>query len=408
MGTDNFSPIESSTEHSILGWIFECFNCDHLDDTIAQDFGCRRCGRKTVSVRMNGVLSSRAQLVQEIADSKENSLWRYHRLIPVPQDFRSNLSIGMTPLLNLGEWSGVSLFVKDDTRMPSCSTKDRASEVVLARGRQIGCNKAVVASTGNAAASLSCVGAAHGIEVEVFVPQSVPLAKLRQIQAHGAAVDRQSPTYAEALERVKSSAGRPTTMDRTTGINPFTREGKKTCAFEIAEQLDWAAPDWVVVPVGDGNLLSAIWKGFLELYSVGLIASLPRLLCVQSIVSPAIHQHVSQHRTVWRPGMGGTTKTTIAESIYVTDPQDTWFAVDAIEASDGMSILVTDEEITVAQDHAARSLGLFPEPSSAAAFAGLRAAVKEGVLVSSSTVVIIMTGHGLKSCALQNPEHFVV
>lgn len=317
-------------------------------------------------------------------------LWRYAALLPVGAEYAGKLKVGWTPLLHLETSGGVALHLKDDTRNPSGSLKDRASEVAVAVAVAQGIDTLVMASTGNAAASLSAIGAAAGRRVIVTVPATVPPAKLAQIRAYGARVHKIAGSYAEACGVAARIAREIGAMNRTTGLNPFTREGKKTCAFEIAEQLDWEAPDWVIVPTGDGNILSAMAKGFAELQALGVIARLPQLVAVQTAAAPIIARAFDPAL----PDASG--QGTIADSIDVAEPQDFHAAVMALRATGGVAVVVGDAEIRASVLTMAARHGVFLEPSSAAAHAAFVRLAGEGVFARGARVVLLGTGTGLK------------
>ncbi len=198
-------------------------------------------------------------------------------------------------------------------------------------------------------------------------------------------------TYDEAFDLCLQAAEEYGWYNRNTGYNPYTREGKKSCSFEICEQLGWEVPDLVLVPVGDGNILSGIWKGFRDLHGVGLIDRLPRLVAVQSSRSSAIADAVNGDGVV-RP----VRATTIADSISVDLPRDGEMAVRAVRDSTGMAVTVTDEEILEAVPLLARECGVFAEPAGAASVAGLKKLAGEGGIRGCERVVCLVTGNGLK------------
>lgn len=323
-------------------------------------------------------------------EARAPGLWRYGALLPVSAEHASKLQVGWTPLLHLETDAGVALYLKDETRNPSGSLKDRASEVAVAVAAAHGIDTLVMASTGNAAASLSAIGAAAGRRVIVAVPANVPPAKLAQIRAYGATVHKIAGTYAEACAVAARIAHATGAMNRTTGLNPFTREGKKTCAFEIAEQMDWDAPDWVIVPTGDGNILSAMAKGFAELHALGVITRQPRLVAVQTSAATTIV-------LAFDPALpGAASHGTIADSIDVAEPQDFHAAVAALRATDGRAVIVPDDEIRASVLAMASRHGVFLEPSSAAAHAAFVRLQRDGAFAKGARVVLLGTGTGLK------------
>ena len=182
--------------------------------------------------------------------------------------------------------------------------------------------------------------------------------------------------------------------NRNTGFNPYTREGKKTVSFEICEQLDWNVPDLVVVPVGDGNILSGVWKGFVEFERLGFIDRTPKLLAVQAENSAAVVQAAAGDGRI-RAVSGET----VADSISVSLPRDGEAAVRAIRESGGFGVSVGDDAILDAIGEVARGSGVFAEPAAAASYAGLREAVKRRLVDPGWRIVALITGNGLKDVA---------
>jgi len=331
-------------------------------------------------------------------------------LLPVSRlDAPFPLRIGATQLLKasrLGETVGLhNVYLKDETSNPSASTKDRASAIALRRAIDIGAEVVAVASTGNAGSSMACLAAATGERAVVFVPESAPVAKLTQALSFGATVLAVRGTYDDAFDLCLAASIEFGWFNRSTGYNPFTREGKKTCAYEIWEDLGRRVPDRVVVPTGDGNLLSGIWKGWCDLYEVGLIEQLPRIDCVQSENSAAICHAVHRLREQGNsdPDPDWSTvvidevrATTVADSISVDRPRDGLAAVKAVIQSGGEAIAVPDEDILAAIPAIARSTGIFAEPAASAPWAGLIHMARENKIDEDEVVVCIISGSGLK------------
>lgn len=367
----------------------DCVACGREHRLSARSGHCDCERRENLSVRYPLDPATRSELLRTIGENQP-SLWRYAPILPVDARFGSRLKVGWTPLLDCGDVGGKHLFIKDETRNPSGSLKDRASEVVVAVAVAHGITDVIVASTGNAAASLACIAASAGIRATILVPESAPPAKLAQIMAYGAAVYRVAGRYDDACSLALKVSATRGLFNRSTGINPFTREGKKTCALEIAEQLGWQAPDWVLVPTGDGNILSAAWQGFQELAALGLLPSLPRLVAVQSAASSVIAQAYAPHQTRLRPDR------TLADSITVDEPRDRTAALAALSASNGLAVEVDDEAIVRAVHALASRFGVFVEPSSAAAFAAFELLNGAGRFERGHRVVCMATGTGLK------------
>jgi threonine synthase len=341
--------------------------------------------------------------------ARGEGVFRYAPLLPVADPGPSlPLRIGGTPLYaatRLGESVGLKeLYLKDETVNPSASMKDRASAIALRRALDTGAETVAVASTGNAGSSTACLAAAMGLRAVVFVPESAPIAKLTQSLAYGANVLAVRGSYDDAYDLCLRASQEFGWYNRSTGFNPFTREGKKTCSFEIWEQLG-QVPDRVIVPTGDGNILSGIWKGWCDLHAAGLIDRLPRIDCAQSTASAAISRAVDQLRTSavdpdWRSfEIKGVDAGTVADSISVDRPRDGLAAVKAIIESGGEAVAVPDDEILNSIRDVAETSGIFVEPAAAASWAAAKRLVRDKKIEADEVVVCLMTGSGLKDVA---------
>lgn len=336
----------------------------------------------------------------DLAADPRRSIWRYEPLLPLasaPAPGRGAFdAVGWTPLFDagrLGAQLGLrNLLIKDDGRNPTASFKDRASAVVLAKALELGETTVATASSGNAAAALAGLGAAVGLPCVIFVPQSAPPAKVAQLLVYGATVLLVEGSYDDAVELCMAACDEWGWYNRSTGFNPHTAEGKKTCALEICEQLGWEAPDTVIVAVGDGNIITGLHRGFQDALALGWISHMPRLIGVQAAAAPALYD-------AWRTGAADvlpTVATTLADSINVGLPRDGFRALRAIRETGGRCVAVEEEAILDALTTAARAAGLFTEPAGAAAFAGLVALAEAGALAPDERVVVVNTGNGLK------------
>ena len=326
-----------------------------------------------------------------------DTIFKYSILLPITTlkpDL--NLKIGMTPLYNfsdLAQESGISgLFVKDESYNPSLTLKDRASAVALIKAQELNYNTVVTASTGNATASMTCIGAHLKLNSIIFIPESIPRAKLLQLQIYGSKIVMVRGNYDQAFDLCRRVSEKRNWYNRSTAINPYNLEGKKTVAFEICEQLNFEVPDIIFVPVGDGCIISAVWKGFHEFYKIGLIDRLPRLIACQAEGSAGIYNAFKKKSD--QPE--SIKANTIADSISVDLPRDGVKALRALKDSNGDSILVSDQNILSAQQRLAREKGIFCEPSAAASFAGFLKYHLENPLRSSEKIVILLTGSGMK------------
>ena len=259
------------------------------------------------------------------------------------------------------------------------------------------------ASTGNAGSSLACLAAALGMNAVIFVPEDAPATKLTQALSFGARVLAVRGSYDDAYDLCRAASEEYGWFNRSTGLNPFTREGKKTCAFEIWENLGGRVPDRVVVASGDGNILSGIWKGWLDLKAVGLIHRLPKIDCVQSENSAAIIRTVQRLRlnkeqqVDWsHVNVDEVRANTVADSISVNRPRDGLAAVRAVIQSGGEAIAVSDRKILNAVPEMARATGVFPEPAAAAPWAAVKQMVRDETIEKDELIVCLVTGSGLK------------
>lgn len=333
----------------------------------------------------------------------EASLWRYLNLLPVedPGGLGTPLRrAGWTPIYQpnrLADKLGLQqLWIKDESPNPTASFKDRASAIVVARANQIGAEVTVAASTGNAGAALAGMAAAVGAKAVIFAPRTAPPAKIAQLLVFGAKVLLVDGTYDEAFDLSIEATEAFGWYNRNTGFNPFTAEGKKTAAFEIWEQVIRRMPDdskplTIFIPVGDGNIISGVHKGFKDLHALGWLPHVPHIIGVQSEGSASIANTFNQGDEDIKP----VSADTLADSISVDLPRDGIRAVRAARETGGTYVIVPDPTILNAIAELGK-VGIFAEPAAATAYAGLVKAVDEGIIASDDPVLVLSTGSGLK------------
>ncbi|MEQ8819197.1 MAG: threonine synthase [Sumerlaeia bacterium] len=335
---------------------------------------------------------------RHFADTGRQGTARYLPLLPLPSpDLLPPLQVGGTPLESGGRWGQkrgfARLWFKDEARNPTGSFKDRASVMVVAKAKQLGITRVTAASTGNAGTALAGMCAAAGMEAIVFVPESAPEGKLCQLLAYGATVVRVAGTYDDAFELCLRATEEFGWYNRNTAYNPWTIDGKRVPAFEIAEQLGWRAPDWIAVSVGDGCIISGLAKGFRDLLGARLIDKMPKLLAVQAEGSNTIVR-------AWRDDLPEPIVVpgakSMAESIVVEAPRNGLLALRDIRDSDGAGVAVSEDEIRQAMRELAAETGLFVEPSCAITAAGVEKAAERGYLSRDEEIVVVLTGTGLK------------
>ncbi len=376
--------------------------CSHPPDSV--DYTCPRHGELgTLDILYDYPALRRRVDRDAISASPITNHWRYLPLLPLEQSSPlPTLSVGWTPLYEsprLAEALGLRrVWVKDDGVNPTGSLKDRASALVLARAMAAGIEVVATASTGNAAAALAGVGAARpDVDILIFVPASAPEAKIAQLLVYGAHVLLVDGSYDDAFELCMQVCRENGWYSRNTGVNPFTTEGKKTVALEIAEQLGWRAPDVVCVSVGDGSIISGIYKGFWDLRQLGWIDKMPRLIGIQAegsaILAKAWREDLAPEQIRREP------VSTIADSIASELPRDRAKALRAVRETGGAYVTVVDSQILAAIPTLAQLGGVFAEPAAAAALAGAKQALRQGLIAPEEEVCLVSTGNGLKDVA---------
>lgn len=287
------------------------------------------------------------------------------------------------------------LWLKDESGNPSASFKDRASALLVGRGAEIGAEVIVTASTGNAGAALAGMAAAAGTKAVIFAPKMAPPAKIAQLLVYGSEVILVDGVYDDAVALAVEAAEEFGWYCRNTGYNPFTAEGKKTAGLEIWEQvllankLDKAL--CVFVPVGDGNIIAGIHKGFRDLQELGWLAQMPRIFGVQSEGSAAITNAFLAGSEEIKP----VSADTLADSISVDMPSDGLRALRAATHTEGAYVVVEDKMILPAIAELG-SVGIFAEPAAATAYAGMVKAAVEGLINPEDPALVMLTGSGLK------------
>ncbi len=324
-------------------------------------------------------------------------MWRYRDLLPVGEErILFPLAVGGTPLVSpsrLRDVLGVpNLWLKDETRTPTGSNKDRATALVLEHAMRNEVRAVSCASTGNVAVSLAVGAAAAGVEATIFVPAEISEAKLRLMLLAGATVLKVREGYEAAFELSREAARAFDWHDRNTGVNPLTLEAKKTVAFEIWEQLGHRVPDAVLVPVGDGPTFTAMVKGFRELKGCGVSDRLPRVVAVQS-------EGCQPLKKAWDTGepVQPVQPNTIADGIAVGAPVSAALVLRDVRESGGGFVAVPDESMLEAIQILAVTSGILAEPAGAASLAGLQSALVAGLVERDETIVAHVTGTGLKS-----------
>ncbi len=376
----------------------KCVKCGREYNEGEALYTCEDCGIDGILDVVLDYETIKKELTFEYFRNNHNySLWRYLPAIPLENtEGIQPLQVGWTPLYEMNQFfpeTGLkSFYMKDDSRNPTASLKDRASAVGVAKAIELNRKVVCAASTGNAASSLSGFAASAGIETYIFVPETAPEAKVTQLLIYGSHVFLVKGTYDVAVELCFKAAAEFGWYNRSCAINPYLVEGKKTVSYEICEQLGWKAPDIAVVAVGDGCTIAGVWKGFKECRILGLIDKMPKIVGVQAADSNPVSRAFAQknYQFEYRKPQ------TIADSISVGIPRNGIKALNAVNESGGWMVDVTDQEILAAMKTLAQKTGVFGEPAGVTGFAGMMKMKELGMLSGNETVVGIVSGSGLK------------
>ena len=323
--------------------------------------------------------------------------WAGPRILYPIHDTNSTISLGEgnTPCVELESVGKLlnlrHLYGKLEFLNPTGSFKDRGTAVMISVAREQGVTEIVEDSSGNAGASVAAYAARSGIIAHIFAPASAPHAKIGQIKVYGAQTHSIEGPREAATDAAVDFADERGLVYASHNLSPYFIEGTKTFSYEAASQMVDGVPDHVVMPVGNGSLFIGAWKGFQELLDIGQISKMPRLHCVQaSAISPIV---AAYEGIEWSPNAGAST---VAGGIASVLPPRMAQMLAVLSVTGGVAVSVGEEEILKWQKLLAREDGIFCEPTSAAAFAGLARLVETGQVPSSESVLVPITGSGLK------------
>jgi len=382
----------------MINYIYKCSNCktEYSAGEIENNFTylCSKCGKAEKNQPLNGVLTVEYDYDElkkklsrdEFLKLTPGKFWLYLALWPINFE---NLSDGQLNKLTLPAdlllkytINGKELWVMDETRNPTLSYKDRATSLVVLKAIELGIRELAAASTGNAGSSLAGI---------------IPDAKRIQIEAYGAKLEVVDGDYDKAFDVCLEDSKKNNWYNRNTAYNPLTIEGKKSAAYDIFISSEGKIPDVIFVPVGDGVIISGIYKGFKELLLLGWIDKLPKLIAVQSTGSDALVRYLKTNKFEYKPAH------TIADSISAGAPRNLFMAANAVKESKGFAMAVSDEEILSAQKEFIKQTGILCEPSSASVYAAYKKLIAQGKLNSYDKILLLITGNGLKDVdALRN------
>lgn len=371
-----------------------CVECGKVNDENITQTYCVKC-KGVLEAKFNYDLIAERLNKYDLKNTRPSVL-KYLDFYPI-HDFRNAISLqeGGTQLYKaekLASKTGFGMvYLKNEGANPTGVFKDRGTVVEVAKAREIGAKAVILASSGNMAASVAAYAAKAGLPCHVLIPENTPLGKMAQIHSYGAHVVRIRGEYSDCVTLVQKLS--VVYKLYLAGDYVFRREGQKSIAFEIIEQMGFRSPDIVVCPVGAGTNIAGIWKGFVEYKRLKLIKKLPVMIGVQAegaaVLVEAYKKKISKYKK-W------DSTNTICSAVAVANPVDGNLALSAIRDSEGSLIAVSDAEALKAQKYLASHEGLFVEPSSALAIAALEQLGLKGLKKSACEVVCVETGNGLK------------
>lgn len=380
---------------------YQCNDCDYSFESDKVEYLCPKCSG---NVQQNepplGILKVvyPYQKLKEQENLKENLVHQHFLpLLPVEKaESMPFLRVGQTPLY-YQQQENHQLYIKDDSLNPTFSFKDRASAIVSAFAKEHNIHTIVAASTGNAGSSLAGICASQKQKAIIFVPSAAPKAKLTQIIMYGAQIVPVAGNYDNAFDLSIEVTQKYGFYNRNTAFNPLTIEGKKTVSFEIWEQMGFQIPDKIFVPVGDGVIISGVYKGFEDLLKLELISHMPQIIAVQAEGSSNIVDNLHTEQFISKPSK------TIADSISVDIPRNFRMAKKFIDEYHGLGIKVSDQEILNASKTLTSSFGIFSEPAASAAYAGYLKIKLNNQIKTKEKILVLLTGSGLKDLNAVQP-----
>lgn len=398
-----------------MNYYYKCSTCNSSfsKNQIEREllYLCPKCGKVEKNHPLIGVLNifydydsiRKALTKKNFMNLPPGKFWLYPQLWPldylskkdsifikgISEQQLEKVQLSSSSLIQV-QYKNKKILVFDDTRNPTLSLKDRASSIIALKALQLGLKEIAAASTGNAGSSLAGICTRLGIKSHIFVPEKIPLGKRIQIQAFGANIYLVKGDYDQAFDLCLEISKAKGWYNRNTAYNPLTIEGKKSAAFDMFISLKGKMPDYIFIPVGDGVILSGIYKGFWELKKLRWINQIPKLIGVQASGSDALVRYLKKNKFEYKRA------NTIADSISAGAPRNLFLAADAIAKSKGFAISVDDSEIIDAQKKAAREFGILVEPAAAASFAGYLKLLEKKTISGKHKSLLMFTGNGLK------------
>jgi threonine synthase len=374
----------------------QCRECGHLYGLLPIHV-CELCfGPLEVAYNYEAI---RPLVSRESIAAGPPTIWRYRALLPVEDEPIIETYTGYTPLVkvdNLGRLLGLNqLYVKNDTVNPTFSFKDRPVSIAATRARAFGFDTIACASTGNLAASVAACAARASMRSVVFIPSDLEPSKVINIAIYNPTLVAVDGNYDDVNRLCSEIADKYGWAFANINVRPYYAEGSKTLAYEVAEQLGWRAPQHVIVPTGSGSMFTKIWKGFQELYKVGLLDEAPRTrMTVAQAQGCAPMVEAYDRRTL---NVAPVKPATVAKSLAIGNPADGYYSLKTVKETGGYAVAVSDAEVVEGVKLLARTEGIFGETAGGVSVAVARKLAEAGRLDPDEVVVIYVTGNGLKT-----------
>lgn len=389
-----------------MSYLYKCSKCkeEFSPREIEENFKylCPKCGKAERNRPLEGVLEiiydydvlKKKLKREEFLKLTPGKFWLYPNLWPIDfnkfnDDQLTKLALPENQLLKY-EMTEREILVQDETRNPTLSYKDRATSLVVLKAMEMGIIELAAASTGNAGSSLAGICALLGLKARIYVPNNIPEGKRIQIEAYGTKLVIVDGDYDKSFDVCLEESKKNNWYNRNTAYNPLTIEGKKSGAYDIFISTKGEIPDLIFVPVGDGVIISGIYKGFKELLTLGWIEKFPKLIAVQSTGSDAVIKYIESGKFEYKQA------NTIADSISAGAPRNLYMAANAVKESKGFGISVNDDEILFAQKAFIKQTGILCEPASASVYAAYKRFESRNKINSSEKILLLITGNGLK------------
>lgn len=376
----------------------ECALCGLRHEAHELQNLCRECG-KPLLVRYDLEAAAKTMTRESLA-SRESSLWRYKEVLPVEDpDNIVSFGEGWTPLLKADRLAGtlpvkLDLYIKDEGQNPTQSFKARGMTAAISMAKELGVKKVAVPSAGNAAGAMAAYAARAGMEAFIFMPSDTPQANIIECEQTGANVTLVDGLITDCGKIVAERKEAEGWFDVSTLKEPYRVEGKKTMGYELGEQLGWTLPDVILYPTGGGTGLIGMWKAFDEMEQMGWIDSKrPKMVSVQSTTCAPIVRAFEKGE---RFADEFENAATVASGLRVPKAIGDFLILDAIRASGGTAIAVTDEELVSAVKEIGSTEGIFTAPEGAACLPALHKLIDDRFVNEGESVVIFNTGAGVK------------